>query len=252
MNPKAPTAPVKDAPSTGEQKAKKAVSDGSVDPQFADSLSNLFNCLNYSSFSSTLQYRIASVLMICNSMGIMAGRQGGKAKGTSMAPTSYRDSMPSGSTPFASLPTSVEALQAQSQSTIAPPEYGDSQLVAISRSNAYNPAPIRAEFKEYAEFTGPPLAPRNQLSRVITNYGVSFEGSGMDLHGECGWDGITNDANEPFLQDLFDGKKGEGGKNNKGGFPSRDLSGATSYESEQIERQIGAWFTRIATGRNIV
>ena len=251
MNPKAPTAPVKDAPTTGEQKAKQAVSDGSVDGLSVDSLSNLLNCLNYSSFASTLQYRIASVLMICNSMGVMAGVQGGKAHGAPMEPTNknYRDSMPSGTAPTISLPTSIETLQAQSQSTIAPPDYGDSQVVAISRSSAYDPTPVRADFKEYSEFTGPPLAPRRLLSRVITNYGVSFEGSGLDLHGECGWDGITNDANEPFLQSLFDGKKGEKGST---GYPSRDLSGATTYESEQIERQIRAWFNRIATGRNIV
>lgn len=229
----------------GEAKAKQAFQNEPSDPFSAATVTNLFNVLNLAMFYSMLQYRVGAVVMICNKLGIMAGQQGGKANGGNMEPTSpsYRDSMPSTIAPTMNLPTDISTLQQQSKSTIAPPEYGDSQLVSISRSSDYDPSPIHAPYEEYKNYTGPPLAPHQELSRVITNYGVSFDGSITGVHGECGWDDITNDNNEPFLETLFEGKKG---------MPARDLRGATLYESVQIGRQIYAWLNVITNGRSNV
>ena len=244
MSVELPDAPEQPKPGAGNQQAKQAQDDGLVNGTSYSALDNLFNIVNYTRFGSQLQYRVGAVAMICNAAGIMAGQAGGN-KGGVLEKNYYRDNVYDATAPTADLPTSIEALEAQSRMVNAPPEYGDSSLVSVSKSMAYNPAPIAADYQEYAELTGPPLAPHKEQSRVITNYVVEFDGSGSNMvHAECGWDGIysinKNGDKEEFLESLFEGS---------GRWPSRDLRGATKYEVNQIRRQAEAWLRQIASGR---
>lgn len=244
MNPatEAPPADVKEE--LGRQKAQQAVSSGSVNPSSEFALQHLFDVLNFAMHTGSLRYRLGAAMMICNAKGIMAGRGGGNMNGSELPPTKYRKSATPGAAPSDNLPTSLMALRGEATMTEAPPEYGDSQLAMVSRSSAYNPTPKFADWSEYAEYTGPPLAPQGMLSRVITNYGVSFDGSDQDIRIECGWDGIfgyDDKGNDyAFLEDHFEGR----------GETKRDLRGYTDYEVHQAERQIMAWMNKLATGRD--
>lgn len=207
-------------------------------------LQNLYDVVDYQLHMHSLRYRLGAAMMVCNAKGIMAGRGGGNVKGTELEATRYRQSATPSAPPSDNLPTSLSALRSEATMTEAPPEYGDSQLAMVSRSSAYNPTPVFADWEEYAEYTGPPLAPRGLLSRVITNYGVSFDGSDVDIRIECGWDGIfgagDNGEEYAFLEDHFEGR----------GWAKRDLRGYTEYEVRQAERQVMAWMNKLATGRD--
>lgn len=244
MNPATEPPPVEKADSLGKQRAAEAVSSGVVPLASQSALQNLFDVLNFTLHTGSLRYRLGAAMMICNAKGIMAGRGGGNMNGAELPPTKYRKSATPGAAPNDNLPTSLMALRSEASMTEAPPEYGDSQLAMVSRSAEYNPSPKFAEWSEYAEYTGPPLAPQNMLSRVITNYGVSFDGSDTDIRIECGWDGIfgyDDKGNDyAFLEDHFEGR----------GETKRDLRGYTDYEVRQSERQVMAWMNKLATGRD--
>jgi hypothetical protein len=228
----------------GRERADQAVSQGAVDATTHIALQNLYDALNYHVHMVGLRYRLGSAMMICNAKGIMAGRGGGNMRGSELPPTNYRKSATPGAVPNENLPTSMMALRAEATMAEAPPGYGDSQVSMVSRSSAYNPTPIFADWEEYEQYTGPPLAPQGMLSRVITNYGVSFDGSDGDIRIECGWDGIfgyDEKGNErAFLEEHFEGQD----------TAKRDLRGYTEYESKQAERQIIAWMIKLATGRD--
>jgi hypothetical protein len=241
------------AESTGNASADQAKADGMINETSYTALNNLFNSLNCEKFGSELQYRVSAAAMICNKAGILAGMAGGngKSKNGQLEPTSYRQSQQSTGMPTASLPVSLTALQSQASISKAAPKYGDSELVSVSRSSSYHPQPVRVDYNTYRDKNGPPLAPRGEQSRVITNYGVSVSGGGIDFQAECGWDDIYNvDKNGQqfeFLEELFDGRPGAEGRK---GMPARDLREATVYEYTQFERQINAWFDKVSTGRN--
>lgn len=243
MNPTEQQAP-NEKTDLGKERAAAAVTKGIVSPLSESMLRNLFDVLNYPMHTVSLRYRLAAAMMICNTKGIMAGRQGGNEKGAEMPPTKYRKSATPSAAPTENLPTSLSALRADATMTDAPPEYGDSQVAMVSRSAQYNPTPIFADFAEYAEYEGPPLAPRGILSRTITNYGVSDDGSDQDVRLECGWDGVfgyDDNGNETaFLEKHFEGD----------GETKRDLRGYTDYEVAQAMRQVLAWMNKLATGRD--
>lgn len=232
--------------------ADQAKADGMINETSHMALTNLFNSLNCEKFGSELQYRVSAAAMICNKAGILAGMAGGngKSKNGQLEPTNYRQSEQSRGMPTASLPVSLTALQSQASISKAAPKYGDSELVSVSRSTSYHPQPVRVDYNTYRKEQGPPLAPRYDQSRVITNYGVSVSGGGIDFQAQCGWDDIYNiDKNGQqfeFLEELFDGRPGANGRK---GMPARDLREATVYEFTQFERQINAWLDKISTGR---
>lgn len=244
MNPATEPPPDETKETTGSEKAQKAVSMGVVSLATQIMLQRLYDVLNFAQHTGSLRYRLGAAMMICNAKGIMAGRGGGNQNGTEMKPTSeekYRKSATAGAVPSENLPTSLSALRSEATMTEAPPEYGDSQLAMVSRSAEYNPTPLLADFDEYAEYTGPVLAPRGMLSRTITNYGVSFDGSDQDIRIECGWDGIfglKSGSAQEFLSKFLSDNTG------------RDLRGYTEYEARQAERQINAWMIKLATGRD--
>ena len=210
MNPATEPPPVEKEQSLGRERAQAAASSGVIPLAAQSALQNLFDVLNFQMHTGSLRYRLGAAMMICNAKGIMAGRGGGNMNGAELPPTKYRKSATPGSAPNENLPTSLMALRGEATMTEAPPEYGDSQLAMVCRSAEYNPTPKFADWDEYREYTGPPLAPQGMLSRVITNYGVSFDGSDTDIRIECGWDGIfsyDDKGNEyAFLEDHFEGR----------------------------------------------
>ena len=71
---------------------------------------------------------------------------------------------------------------------------------------------------QYRLLGGPPLAPRDQFSRVITNLKVTIGTPAMganNWYAEGAWDEVVNTKGEPFLKYHFDGI----------GLPRRDLRG---------------------------
>lgn len=80
---------------------------------------------------------------------------------------------------------------------------------------------------EYRRLTGPPLAPRGEQSRVITNCVTS---SGQDGSGRFfvkrGWKQVLDRRGRPFL---------------KYAFRKRDLRGVRPWEREQIRKATRVW-----------
>jgi hypothetical protein len=72
--------------------------------------------------------------------------------------------------------------------------------------------------REYEQLTGPPLAPRGQFSRVITNLKTGYERSadGRVWTAYGYWDQVVNKKGRPFLQAHFNGS---------GRLPVRNLAG---------------------------
>ena len=72
---------------------------------------------------------------------------------------------------------------------------------------------------QYRLLGGPPLAPRDQFSRVITNLKVTIGGppnGSPNWYAEGAWDEVVNVQGQPFLKFHFDGT---------GRLPRRDLRG---------------------------
>ena len=72
---------------------------------------------------------------------------------------------------------------------------------------------------QYRLLGGPPLAPRDQFSRVITNLKVTIGGppnGSPNWYAEGAWDEVVNVQGQPFLKYHFDGT---------GRLPRRDLRG---------------------------
>ncbi|HMF38319.1 MAG TPA: hypothetical protein VKF17_16870 [Isosphaeraceae bacterium] len=88
---------------------------------------------------------------------------------------------------------------------------------------------------EYRRLTGPPLAPRGQFSRVITNFETSsFQ---IEEHGSWlvvgGWREVVSRTGYHFLPHLFDGDPPQPG--------SRDLRGVRPKDIEKIRATILPW-----------
>ena len=72
---------------------------------------------------------------------------------------------------------------------------------------------------QYRLLGGPPLAPRDQFSRVITNLKVTIGGppnGAPNWYAEGAWDQVVNVKGQPFLKYHFEGS---------GRLPRRDLRG---------------------------
>ena len=87
--------------------------------------------------------------------------------------------------------------------------------------------------KEYRQLNGPPLAPRRQFSRVITNYNLAPYVTDRYRFGVIGaWLDVVNSKGKPFLRYLFDGTKNT---------PARDLRGIRPEGMRKIRRAFIAW-----------
>lgn len=86
---------------------------------------------------------------------------------------------------------------------------------------------------EYRKLNGPPLAPRRQFSRVITNYVLSPFTANRYRFGVVGtWLDVVNAKGKPFLKYLFDGTKD---------MPARDLRGIRPEGVRKMRKAFVAW-----------
>ena len=86
---------------------------------------------------------------------------------------------------------------------------------------------------EYRLLDGPPLAPRKQFSRVITNYEVKPRQIGARKWEVVGaWINVLSRKGVPFLRYHFEGA---------GRLPIRDLRGIRAWGMERIRSATRAW-----------
>jgi hypothetical protein len=91
---------------------------------------------------------------------------------------------------------------------------------------------------EYRLLGGPPLAPRDQFSRVITNFKTDYaELRPGYWQATFWWDDVVNAQGEPFLRYHFDGAILKGG----GRLPRRDLRGIRPDGRRQIMDALQNW-----------
>jgi len=87
---------------------------------------------------------------------------------------------------------------------------------------------------EYVRLTGPPLAPRRQNSRVITNFVTRPGKRGDTWFVEAAWLDVVDDEGEPFLQWLF---------------LYRDIRGVRPEGMEAARKQLITYVRRLVRGR---
>ncbi len=86
---------------------------------------------------------------------------------------------------------------------------------------------------EYRLLDGPPLAPRKQFSRVITNYQVNPRQISLRAWEVVGaWINVLSVKNVPFLRYHFEGA---------GRLPIRDLRGIRDWGMGRIRTAMRAW-----------
>ena len=91
--------------------------------------------------------------------------------------------------------------------------------------------------KEYQGLGGPPLAPRREFSRVITNLKSAYaEGAPGDARwaAACAWVGVVSARQVEFLPYHFNGT---------GGLPVRDLRGVRPQGMLEARRAMVAFFS---------
>lgn len=87
----------------------------------------------------------------------------------------------------------------------------------------------------YKRLTGPPLAPRREASRVITNLVTRFNVDGSTLHVEGAWADVVDRKGRPFLRYHFDGI----------GQKKRDLRGVRPAGMRLAREIVKEWYRRI-------
>ncbi len=86
---------------------------------------------------------------------------------------------------------------------------------------------------QYRRLDGPPLAPRKQFSRVITNLLTGYSRLGLRMWSAFGyWDEVVDKKGRPFLHYLFDG----GAR-----CPARDLRGVRPEGVEKARAAARNW-----------
>jgi hypothetical protein len=93
---------------------------------------------------------------------------------------------------------------------------------------------------EYRRLAGPPLAPRGQFSRVVTNLKFRYartSNGGWEAVGY--WDQVVNARGTPFLRYLFDGM------GRRGPIPKRDLRGVRPGGVAEARNSLRAWIIDI-------
>jgi hypothetical protein len=99
--------------------------------------------------------------------------------------------------------------------------------------------------REYEQLTGPPLAPRRQFSRVITNLRLGFEKSadGRQWTAFGFWHEVVNAKGKPFLQYHFQGIRYRSWHGSM--FKKRDLTGVRPEGQAKARKAIVAWMSDI-------
>lgn len=78
----------------------------------------------------------------------------------------------------------------------------------------------------YRKLTGPPLAPRGDESRVISNYVTGYTVVGNRYQVVGAWADVVSPSGFPFLSALFQ---------------TRDIAGLRAWGRSEIERTLQAW-----------
>lgn len=144
-----------------------------------------------------------------NRKGVLAGKD---KDGMSMAPVTYR---PKGRGRYA---TARQRNSGKARATVG--RFGGLGPMAAGLHN-------NLTRREYERLGGPPLAPRRQHSRVITNYRLTTVVHSPLHFGVIGfWFEVVNAQNRPFLHHLF--KK-------------RDLRGVRPESMKMLRRAFVAW-----------
>jgi hypothetical protein len=96
---------------------------------------------------------------------------------------------------------------------------------------------------EYRTLGGPPLAPRDQFSRVITNLHTTYARTGpLDMNWLAFgyWEEVVDTNGQPFLRYHFDGANG-GGRRHNVFLPRRDLRGVRPEGVEKARAALRNW-----------
>jgi hypothetical protein len=236
--------------SSPKETARNLVQEKLITSQSEDAIRSLQFLANIGNYVNQLQYRLACTMFVCNKLGIMACRTGGgKNDKTSsiMQETQYRKSKSPSGEPTVNMPSSVIALSSQAQVNFAAPGPDDTTAVSEVRHVGYSPYVTGRKLSFYRQFSGPPLAPQNEQSRVVTNYVVSIKSeSETGFTAEGKWSQVKElgkYGEQNILDRHFDSGVGEK-------KTTRDLRGATQYEMDQIKRQIDLWVKE--TARNLI
>lgn len=88
---------------------------------------------------------------------------------------------------------------------------------------------------EYRTLTGPPLAPRREESRVITNLVTRSGRTGTTWHAEAAWADVVSEDGIPFLDAHFEGRKQK----------RRDLRGVRPWGIAEARRLLRAYVRRL-------
>jgi hypothetical protein len=95
---------------------------------------------------------------------------------------------------------------------------------------------------EYRQLSGPPLAPREQFSRVITNFLIGYFEESKGRASVWGyWDEVVNRNGERFLHYHFNGLELRNGRR----LPPRDLRGVRPQGKKRCLDAFRAWATDI-------
>ena len=145
-----------------------------------------------------------------NRRGVLAGQDG---DGVAMTPVTYRPKKPG-----VKLDDRAAARAKAQDETRAVQQRGAGGNLSSS---------------EYRQLDGPPLAPRRQFSRVITNYTQSY---GQVSHGVWevvgAWIDVFSKKSVAFLRYHFDGTSK---------LPKRDLRGVRPWGIEKARKAARAW-----------
>lgn len=220
--------------------------------QSLDEFLKMIDCfVRADQYSQSLSARLQLVLLEDNRVGVLNGIDG---KDNTLAPTKYRYSSggvvkngphgmlrtkqvtnPQTNTAriffnYSEIPRDHESYAAQTNLRVQsmPVFYTGYYAVGSYRSQFYNPSNVDADKSVYAQFTGPPTAPRWEESRVIANYQSHDMTLGPNISVMSEWDSVRNDKGLNFLPELFYGK---------GRAPARDLTGIRQWGLHNAEVQ---------------
>lgn len=166
-----------------------------------------------------------------NRAGVLAGTDG---EGNPMVPVTYR---PKAITKNDWHLTSADARKRQRNGARQTARRGVFSSFGPAAAGLHNNLTRR----EYQLLDGPPLAPRKQFSRVITNFVTRFvDDSPAGREIECGWLGVVSAKGVAFLGAHFNGLVKKGIR-----LPKRDLRGIRPETREKMQRSLVNWMRDI-------
>ena len=158
---------------------------------------------------------IADVMDEDNRRGVLAGLD---KDSNPLRPVTYRPTKPG---------VKLTAEQRLGQKTRT--KRGQHSAIGSGAQRAFN----NLSSAEYRKLDGPPLAPRRQFSRVITNYSQRYGQIGAGKWEVIGaWVNVLSRKGRPFLHYHFNGE----GRN-----PVRDLRGVREWGRNKIKSALKAW-----------